>query len=60
MRYAEEQGDSEGFCVAWLDDGKSFIIRKPDDFTRNVVPKFFKPTKFSSFTRKLYRWVSRL
>jgi len=57
MRYAETQG--EDFCVAWMEDGKSFIIRKPDDFTRTVVPKFFKPTKFSSFTRKLYRWGFR-
>jgi HSF-type DNA-binding len=57
MRYAEKQGDD--FCVAWMDDGKSFIIRKPDEFTRTVVPKFFKATKFSSFTRKLYRWGFR-
>jgi HSF-type DNA-binding len=57
MRFAETQGDD--FCVAWMDDGKSFIIRKPDEFTRNVVPKFFKATKFSSFTRKLYRWGFR-
>lgn len=59
MRYAETQDTDGEFCVGWVDDGKSFIIRKPDEFTRNVVPKFFKPTKFSSFTRKLYRWGFR-
>ncbi|CAB9511560.1 stress transcription factor B-2b [Seminavis robusta] len=57
MRYAEDQAD--GFCIAWLPDGKSFVIRNPDEFTRHVVPKFFKATKFSSFTRKLYRWGFR-
>jgi len=57
MRFADEQ--EEGFCVAWLPDGKSFVIRQPDEFTRSVVPKYFKPTKFSSFTRKLYRWGFR-
>lgn len=57
MVYADKQ--EKDFCVAWMEDGKSFIIRKPDDFTRNVVPKFFKSTKFSSFTRKLYRWGFR-
>jgi HSF-type DNA-binding len=57
MRFAQEQDDA--FCVAWLPDGKSFVIRKPDEFTRQVVPKFFKATKFSSFTRKLYRWGFR-
>lgn len=57
MRYAETKGDN--FCVSWLDDGQSFIITDTDEFTRDVVPKFFKPTKFSSFTRKLYRWGFR-
>lgn len=57
MRYAEQQ--EKDFCIAWMDDGKSFVIRSPDIFTRNVVPKFFKATKFSSFTRKLYRWGFR-
>jgi HSF-type DNA-binding len=58
MTFADKQ-DRETFCVAWLPDGKSFIIRNPDNFTRAVVPKFFKATKFSSFTRKLYRWGFR-
>ena len=57
MRYAEKQGDD--FCVAWSEDGKSFIVNVPDTFVREVIPKFFKPTKFSSFTRKLYRWGFR-
>lgn len=57
MRFAETQGDD--YCVAWCEDGRSFVIRNCDDFTRDVVPKYFKPTKFSSFTRKLYRWGFR-
>jgi len=62
MRYAEEQKNKnkkDNFCVAWLSDGKSFVVRNPDEFTRQVLPKFFKATKFSSFTRKLYRWGFR-
>lgn len=58
LQFADTQ-DHEKFCVAWLPDGKSFVIRNPDEFTRNVVPKYFKATKFSSFTRKLYRWGFR-
>lgn len=57
MRHAEKQ--DETYCVAWCEDGKSFVIRNCDEFTRDVVPKYFKPTKFSSFTRKLYRWGFR-
>jgi len=60
MRYAEREGaGKDDYCVSWLADGKSFIVRNPDVFTRQIVPKFFKPTKFSSFTRKLYRWGFR-
>lgn len=51
--------DPKTFCVAWLPDGKTFIIRDPEEFTRKVLSKFFKATKFSSFTRKLYRWGFR-
>lgn len=59
MKFAAKSGDPETYCVAWLPDGKSFVIRDPDGFTRKVLPKFFKATKFSSFTRKLYRWGFR-
>ena len=31
----------------------------PDEFTKTVLPRYFKATKFSSFTRKLYRWGFR-
>lgn len=58
MKFAEKQ-DTETFCVAWLADGKSFVVRNPEEFIRKVLPKFFKATKFSSFTRKLYRWGFR-
>lgn len=58
MKLAQKE-DQETFCVAWLPDGKSFVIRNPDEFTRKVLPRFFKATKFSSFTRKLYRWGFR-
>lgn len=60
MRFAEQEGkDDAEYCIAWLPEGKSFVIRNPDEFSRNLVPKFFKQTKFSSFTRKLYRWGFR-
>jgi HSF-type DNA-binding len=59
MRFVDQFKDDENYCAAWLPDGKSFVVRNPDDFTRQVVPQFFKATKFSSFTRKLYRWGFR-
>lgn len=58
MKMAETE-NPETFCIAWLPDGKSFVIRNPMEFTRTVLPKYFKATKFSSYTRKLYRWGFR-
>ena len=57
MRFADKQ--DKNYCIAWCEDGKSFVISNAVEFTRTVVPKYFKPTKFSSFTRKLYRWGFR-
>eukprot|EP00567_Pseudictyota_dubia_P004406 CAMPEP_0197435682 /NCGR_PEP_ID=MMETSP1175-20131217/3244_1 /TAXON_ID=1003142 /ORGANISM="Triceratium dubium, Strain CCMP147" /LENGTH=615 /DNA_ID=CAMNT_0042964785 /DNA_START=113 /DNA_END=1960 /DNA_ORIENTATION=- len=60
MSHAEEQGkDDPKYCISWLPDGKSFMVRDPETFTKEIVPLFFKRTKFSSFTRKLYRWGFR-
>jgi hypothetical protein len=58
MKVSQKE-DQKTFCIAWLPDGKSFVIRYPDEFTRKVLPLQFKATKFSSFTRKLYRWGFR-
>eukprot|EP00542_Grammatophora_oceanica_P009580 CAMPEP_0194032892 /NCGR_PEP_ID=MMETSP0009_2-20130614/5739_1 /TAXON_ID=210454 /ORGANISM="Grammatophora oceanica, Strain CCMP 410" /LENGTH=401 /DNA_ID=CAMNT_0038673465 /DNA_START=30 /DNA_END=1235 /DNA_ORIENTATION=+ len=59
MNYAEKAENKETYCVAWLADGKSFVVRDANEFTKQILPKFFKATKFSSFTRKLYRWGFR-
>lgn len=42
--------------VAWLPDGKSFVIVNQELFVREVLNKFFKATKYASFIRKLHRW----
>jgi len=60
MKYVEEKNKIEKeFCVSWLPEGKAFVIYNIKDFTSSVVPKFFKASKFCSFTRKLYRWGFR-
>lgn len=58
MKFADKH-PTDTFCCSWLPDGKSFVISNPDEFTRKILPKYFKATKFSSFTRKLYRWGFR-
>lgn len=42
--------------VIWLPHGKAFIIYKKKKFALEVLPKYFKQSKFTSFTRKLNRW----
>jgi hypothetical protein len=45
--------------VAWMPDGKSFVIRSKEKLVSDLLPQFFRQGKFSSFTRKLYRWGFR-
>jgi hypothetical protein len=53
MNYAAVKVKSDKhFCVSWLPDGKAFVIYDIKEFTNEVVPKFFKASKFCSFTRK--------
>jgi hypothetical protein len=50
------KGEEESDVVCWLPHGKAFIIYKKKAFASTVLPKYFKATKFTSFTRKLNRW----
>ena len=42
--------------VSWLDHGKAFRVYKQTRFVKEVFPKYFKESKYTSFTRKLSRW----
>eukprot|EP00521_Asterionellopsis_glacialis_P007842 CAMPEP_0195287814 /NCGR_PEP_ID=MMETSP0707-20130614/4722_1 /TAXON_ID=33640 /ORGANISM="Asterionellopsis glacialis, Strain CCMP134" /LENGTH=670 /DNA_ID=CAMNT_0040347605 /DNA_START=324 /DNA_END=2336 /DNA_ORIENTATION=+ len=42
--------------IAWLPDGKKFKIIRPRAFKQEVLPRYFKEAKYSSFKRKLHRW----
>uniref|UniRef100_A0A7S4ATW8 HSF-type DNA-binding domain-containing protein n=1 Tax=Pseudo-nitzschia australis TaxID=44445 RepID=A0A7S4ATW8_9STRA len=48
--------DEDSDTIAWLPHGRSFIIYKKKKFAAQVLVKYFKATKFTSFTRKLNRW----
>lgn len=43
-------------CICWLPHGRGFIVRNREKFTAEVLPRYFKQTKFNSFTRRLNRW----
>lgn len=42
--------------ISWLPHGNGFVIHKKKTFANEVLPKYFKASKFTSFTRKLNRW----
>jgi hypothetical protein len=52
-------GDPEKLCISWILDGRAFIIRSKEEMAKQLLPMFFRQSKFPSFTRKLYRWGFR-
>jgi heat shock transcription factor 2 len=35
------------------EDGETFIVKQPDTFSSEIIPQFFKHSKFTSFVRQL-------
>jgi hypothetical protein len=42
--------------ISWLPHGRGFLIYQKKRFESEIMPKHFKKSKFTSFTRKLNRW----
>ncbi|OLL22582.1 Heat shock factor protein [Neolecta irregularis DAH-3] len=39
--------------IRWSDSGESFLVIRPDEVAKDVLPRYFKHKNFSSFVRQL-------
>ncbi|KAF6167599.1 hypothetical protein GIB67_031182 [Kingdonia uniflora] len=39
--------------ISWNEEGSTFIVWRPAEFARDLLPKYFKHNNFSSFVRQL-------
>lgn len=62
LTYVDSENTMKGKhidCISWTPDASGFIIRDRNELVEKLLPLFFREGKFSSFTRKLYRWGFR-
>lgn len=45
--------DGDNHIISWVESGKAFKVHKMDDFVDNIVPIYFKQSKYKSFQRQL-------
>jgi len=50
-----EQPDLQ-HIACWMPHGRAFMVNSPQLFVKEVLPRYFKQSKFMSFTRQLNLW----
>ena len=51
LEAAEEDGYAD--IISWQPHGRCFLVHSPERFVVEVMPRFFRQTRFSSFQRQL-------
>jgi hypothetical protein len=47
------EGDGLGHIVSWQPHGRAFVVHKPKEFVEDVMPRYFRQSKLTSFQRQL-------
>ena len=53
MLYRMVQTPSLSKLIAWAPNGLSFSVYNPTEFSKSVLPMFFKHNNFQSFVRQV-------
>jgi len=51
LKVVEKNGQTD--IVSWQPHGRCFLVHKPEKFIKDIMPKLFRQTKYSSFQRQL-------
>ncbi|OVA15817.1 Heat shock factor (HSF)-type [Macleaya cordata] len=57
--YQMVEDPSSDEVVSWNETGTTFVVWKPADFARDLLPNYFKHNNFSSFVRQLNTYAFR-
>jgi heat shock transcription factor, other eukaryote len=55
--YAMVEDSATDDTISWNDTGTAFVVWRPAEFARDLLPKHFKHSNFSSFVRQLNTYV---
>ena len=58
--YDAVEDPTTSHIVSWSRGGASFVVWDPHAFSRDLLPRYFKHSNFSSFVRQLNTYVSLL
>jgi len=53
MEMLVQEAADHNHIVCWLAHGRAFMVRKPKEFMKELMPRYFRQSKMTSFQRQL-------